>query len=267
SVDLSTILSASTYTTDSVSTSVGPSTTSAAVTATSASISLTDETTPLANAVASEVEDVTSEEPTSRRTTEAFNEILETTTATEITAAKKSNTSAVAFSEVDFNKDEQTEGKHAITKKVDAAQSSSLAQNERQFAAKTQIPESNNKDIYGLKKIKILPKVSVTDSPTTPAAAVNPITSTAAPTTVNVVTSSNTATSAPTTTSASAEDDVNNLEDVSRAEIAASWESAEDVNAFTVGREPVPIVPTGIGRNMAKLDIDDLGKLLNVLSK
>lgn len=105
-------------------------------------------------------------------------------------------------------------------------------------------PRIAGEPIKPLKKIEILPKSVITAaSPTT----TTPLRTTGAP--------ASTSTSSPS--AASLEDDLTEIEGLSSFEVSSS----EDMAGYSVGREPVPLSPIGIGRNMERLDLDGLGSL------
>ncbi|ETN84537.1 Kunitz/Bovine pancreatic trypsin inhibitor domain protein [Necator americanus] len=147
-------------------------------------------------------------------------------------------------SEISFNNDRYLKEEPKKTEIVDPSSPlSAPPQTERRPLPRPTTNTVIDSRTQTLRKIEILPKA---------------ISHTVVPTTVKVTVESTTFVSAPVSTSALNEKNVKNLEEIENS--ASSWgESAsEEIHGYPVGREPVPSSPTGIGRNMANLDIDDL---------
>ncbi|RCN45262.1 Kunitz/Bovine pancreatic trypsin inhibitor domain protein, partial [Ancylostoma caninum] len=250
SVDLSTILSVSVSSTVSVSPSTESSITAGTVTAITSTPLITESTTSPTM--------TTSKEPkTSRRATETTTVAGTATTTVAITVAKKTeNPLDFAFSEDENKEDESSENEQEIApdEEVERFAASDMppppppppTQSERRPAAKPTAKAANDTGSQALRKIEILPKVtSTTHAPTT---------------TVAVTVDSTTLKPAPANITTFTENDARHPEDLSPPAPASSWEAptSEEMVGYPVGREPVPLAPTGIGRNMASLDLDGL---------
>ncbi|EYC11231.1 hypothetical protein Y032_0051g2089 [Ancylostoma ceylanicum] len=248
SVDLSTILSVPVSSTVGVSPSTERSTPADAI--------VVSTTTPLTTESTSSATTTTSEEPTTSRRLAETTTFAETTTTLPTTVEKKTeNPLEFAFSEDEHRVDESSESEQEVAEdeEVERFAASDMppppppppTHDERQPAAKTAAKVTNDTGSQGLRKVEILPKVTST---------------THAPTTVAVTVDSTTFTSAPANSTAFVENDARHSEDLSQPAPESSWEAptSEEMPGYPMGREPVPLAPTGIGRNMAKLDLDGL---------
>ncbi|EPB71358.1 Kunitz/Bovine pancreatic trypsin inhibitor domain protein [Ancylostoma ceylanicum] len=255
SVDLSTILSVPVSSTVGVSPSTERSTPADAI--------VVSTTTPLTTESTSSATTTTSEEPTTSRRLAETTTFAETTTTLPTTVEKKTeNPLEFAFSEDEHRVDESSESEQEVAEdeEVERFAASDMppppppppTHDERQPAAKTAAKVTNDTGSQGLRKVEILPKVTST---------------THAPTTVAVTVDSTTFTSAPANSTAFVENDARHSEDLSQPAPESSWEAptSEEMPGYPMGREPVPLAPTGIGRNMAKLDLDGLGYRWDIL--
>ncbi|KAL6742905.1 hypothetical protein Aduo_016000 [Ancylostoma duodenale] len=250
SIDLSTILTVPVSSTVSVSPSTESTTTVGAVTASTSTPLITESTTSAATTTSKEAS-------TSRRVTETTTVAETTTTTVAATEAKKTeNPLEFAFNEDEHREDESSENEQEVgpDEEIERFAASDMppppppppTQSERHTAAKPTAKVANDTGSQALKKIEILPKVtSTTHAPTT---------------TIAVTVDSTPFTSAPANSTAFVENDARHSEDLSPPAPASSWEAptSEEMVGYPMGREPVPLAPTGIGRNMASLDLDGL---------
>ncbi|KAK6753411.1 hypothetical protein RB195_012790 [Necator americanus] len=154
-------------------------------------------------------------------------------------------------SEISFSNDRYLKEEPKKTEIVDPSSPlSAPPQTERRPLPKPTTNTVIDSRTQTLRKIEILPKA---------------ISHTVVPTTVKVTVESTTFVSAPVSTSALNEKNVKNLEEIENS--ASSWDesASEEIHGYPVGREPVPSSPTGIGRNMANLNIDGLEEPTTVI--